>query len=358
LAQNESGKLKKMTDTFAISLPPSELSPALMNAVMLWADSTTDPSSRRRADLLRDKRNALVGDDTKGAAGFFLYIGKPLETINAADIKRWQAYLEERGLSVSSVYARVSRVSSFYDWLIGEPAFAERIPSNPVKLARPNAPKAYQSERSWALSDEEAKALLQVVRGDARKGSLNAKRDYALLRFFFATGKRRSEVIDLCWGDLRVTDDAIIVRSREKGGLYRATEIRDPGVRAALFDYLDASKRWDFLNEVPMLQPDDPLWLRHDRGAKGQQAVTSHGFVRAFKRYAKRAGLGDVHLHQTRHTVARMVGEQSGDLAEVQTVLGHQNLTTTRVYVDRVAVKRDKHSRAIAGRLGLDEEET
>jgi site-specific recombinase XerC len=51
-----------------------------------------------------------------------------------------------------------------------------------------------------------------------------------------------------------------------------------------------------------------------------------------------------------------MVGEQSGDLTEVQTVLGHQNLTTTRVYLERVAIKRDKHSRAIAGRLGLDEE--
>ncbi|MEM6530704.1 MAG: tyrosine-type recombinase/integrase [Chloroflexota bacterium] len=65
--------------------------------------------------------------------------------------------------------------------------------------------------------------------------------------------------------------------------------------------------------------------------------------------------MGKIHLHQTRHTVARMVGEQAGDLSEVQTVLGHQNLATTRVYLDRVAVKKDKHSQNIAGRLGLDE---
>jgi site-specific recombinase XerD len=341
-----------MTKEFAISLPPSDLPPALMSAVNLWADAKTDADSRRRADLIRDKRNALVGDDSKGAAGFFLYIGKSIETVTPADVKRWGAYLEDRGLSASSVYARISRVCSFYNWLMSEPAFAGYISTNPVPLARPTAPKAYQSERSQALSDEDARALLLVVRAEAGRGSLHAKRDYALLRFFFATGKRRSEIINLHWGDLRLTDDAIILQSKEKGGLYRSTEIRDPGVRAALFDYLSASGRGDKSH----LQADDPVWLRHDRAAKGGEALTSHSFARAFKGYARRAGLGDVHLHQTRHTVARMVGEQSGDLTEVQTVLGHQNLTTTRVYLERVAIKRDKHSRAIAGRLGLDDE--
>ena len=53
-----------------------------------------------------------------------------------------------------------------------------------------------------------------------------------------------------------------------------------------------------------------------------------------------------------------MVGEDAGDLSEVQTVLGHQNLATTRVYLDRVAVKRDKHSKKIAKRLRFEPDET
>jgi integrase len=35
-------------------------------------------------------------------------------------------------------------------------------------------------------------------------------------------------------------------------------------------------------------------------------------------------GLADIHLHQTRHTFARMAGEDAGSLIEVQEALGHK----------------------------------
>lgn len=194
----------------------------------------------------------------------------------------------------------------------------------------------------------------QFYSGIDKGGDLAAKRDYAMLRLYFATGKRREEIVRLTWGDLRM-NGKLILTTKHKGGLYGATEIEDEGVRTALLDYLKASGRWNGETNTPALDSAARLWLRHDRAAQPGQAVTSHGFVKAFKRYAQRAGLGDIHLHQIRHTVARMVGEQSGNLSEVQTVLGHSNITTTRVYLERVAVKRDKHSRAIAARLGVDD---
>jgi integrase len=194
------------------------------------------------------------------------------------------------------------------------------------------------------------------VREKALSDNLPAKRDYALLRFYFATGKRRAEIIGSRWRDLDFHEDVIIVQTQEKGGLYRATEIKDAGVKSALFAYLRATERWDERNNEPLMEVEMPLWLRHDRAAgKRPQPLTSHGFVKALKEYAQEAGLGDIHLHQTRHTVARLVGEQSGNLADVQTVLGHQNLATTRVYLDRITVKRDKYSQQIAKRL-LDED--
>lgn len=335
------------------------ITPALTKAVDMWADVRTDANSKRRHDLLRDKHNALLGDGKDGAAaGFFVVVGKPVEQITPADVKAWQLYLEDMGLSAASVYARISRVSSFYDWLMTEPRFRDKIQGNPAKMARPKAPKAYQTPKSKALSDEDAITLLQYVQGLAADGkNLSAIRDYALLRFYFATGKRRSEIIDLRWRDLKLHTDKIVIHTEEKGGLYRASEVRDQGVRTALLSYLKASDRWDYDADAPFMEPESPLWLRHDRAASGQQPVTSHGFVYMLKKYAKASGIGDIHLHQTRHTVARMVGEDSGDLNEVQTVLGHQNLATTRVYLNRVAVKRDKHSQKIAGRLGFEVDE-
>ena len=74
------------------------------------------------------------------------------------------------------------------------------------------------------------------------------------------------------------------------------------------------------------------------------------------RRYAKLAGLDAIHVHQLRHTFARLVGEDEGDMTRVQHALGHANLATTRVYLKRVETKRDTFSAGIARRLGLDGE--
>jgi integrase len=71
------------------------------------------------------------------------------------------------------------------------------------------------------------------------------------------------------------------------------------------------------------------------------------------KGYARDAGIKDFHLHQTRHTFARLVAERTGSIIETQDALGHKNPATTRVYVRRIAVKKDKHSEEIARLLNL-----
>jgi len=99
------------------------------------------------------------------------------------------------------------------------------------------------------------------------------------------------------------------------------------------------------------LAEDKPLWTRHDRAGKAGAMLSSHAFAKNLKRYAETAGLKGVHIHQTRHTFARIVAEDTGSMIETQDALGHRNLATTRVYVNRIAVKRDKHSRKITARF-------
>ena len=81
------------------------------------------------------------------------------------------------------------------------------------------------------------------------------------------------------------------------------------------------------------------------------EALSSHEFVRNLKKYAAEAGIEHIHLHQTRHTYARIVSEETGSLIETQDALGHESPKTTRVYVQRIAIKRDKHSRRVSARL-------
>ena len=323
-------------------------SAAIDSAVSMWAKSTTR-AGKRLDDLLRDKSRIVQN--------FFAFAGKSPQYVTPNDVSAWLDELRAHGIpttnaagelvggapfSAASVYAAASRVSSFYKWLAKDERLAGL--NNPVELARPNAPKGY--ENSQALSDDELAALLGVVKAKADSGELSAKRDYALLLFFVLTGHRREEVLRLTWGNLK-KNGALSVRFLNKGGDYTSEEV-NLACWDALVDYLDAAERLDGMT------PDSPLWVAHDRSGLATGALSSHAFAANLKRYAAAAGLDGIHVHQLRHTFARLVGEDEGDLTKVQHALGHRNLATTRVYLPRVTTKRDTFSAGIARRFNLN----
>jgi integrase len=316
--------------------------PALRNAVGLWADSTTDSGSERRLDLLRDKTQAVLS--------FFEQAGKHLAAVKPVDVKEWQCSMESAGLARATVYTRICFLSSFFQWAMRDPQLSGFITSNPVQLARPKAPKAYQTESTKSLTDDQLRALVGELKKRASGGDLTAKRDFALLLFYVLTGMRRSEVLRLRGRDVEFRDDRLVIRSRVKGGDYVGREVRDALLRAALEDYLAASGRDNVMHS------DRPLWTRHDRAGRPGAPLTSHAFVRNLKCYAKDVGIEHIHLHQTRHTYARLIAEQTGSIIETQDALGHKNAATTKVYVQRISIKRDKYSENIARMLSLADE--
>jgi integrase len=307
---------------------------AVQNAVRLWANATSI-EGRRKEDLIRYKQQTAIN--------FFLFTGKHPSDVVPMDIEGWVMSLSERGLKPATIYNRVCMISSFYSWAMRDPEIGKYIRSNPARLARPKAPKAYQTESAKALSDEELEALISVVQGKALAGSVVGKRDYAILLFFMATGMRRSEVLCLRGRDLKITE-GIILTNRVKGGTYIGREISDPLVKDALIDYLTSCHR------LSVLRTDAPVWTRHDYAGRPGAALSSHCFVKNMKRYAKQAGIDHFHIHQTRHTFARIVAEDTGSIIATQDALDHRNPSTTRVYVQRIAIKRDQHSRRVSSR--------
>lgn len=312
----------------------------LTAAAEAWAKARTTANSPRYPDLLRDKINALIANGAEGGAmGFFAYVRKAPTDATPQDVQAWQAYLAELGLSQASIYSRVSRVASFYDWLRSSGTLAGDYSQNPAKLARPQAPKAYASTRTEPLSEAQVETLLQHIQSEAAQNRISAIRDYALLLFYFSTGKRRSEIIHLKWGDFTLTHAGVSITLRPPNRETHTLTLEDATLRAALVAYLKASARWQADTHRPAERDAlSPLWLRHDRAAQGAQAVTSHGFVYMLKKYGQACGLGEIHLQQTRHTVARRLGEQAeGNLRDVQNTLGHHNPTTTRLYLERLS---------------------
>ncbi len=326
--------MESPNQSMALQTRDSDLQVALRGAVSLWASATTSESERRQ-DLLRDKQRIILS--------FFRHTGKLPAEVEPGDVQGWLRELEGKGISSGTTYQHACLLSSFYSWAIRDPRIGQHLRSNPARLARPKAPMPYQTESVKAMSDEEVQQLVKAVRRRAIEGDLVGKRDYALLLLYLATGLRRSEAISLRGKDVHM-DEILILAYRAKGGDYRSREVREPQVKEALLDYLTASGR------MHALKTDAPLWTRHDRAGKPGEALSSHCFVKNLKKYALEAGVKDFHLHRTRHTFARIVSEFTGDITATQNALDHQNRSTTRVYVQRIAVKRDLYSSEISKR--------
>lgn len=328
--------MEPSSQSTALQTRESDLQVALRGAVSLWASATTSKSERRQ-DLLRDKQRIVLS--------FFRHTGKLPSEAEPGDVQQWLRDLEGKGIKAGTTYQHACLLSSFYSWAIRDPEIGQYIRGNPARLARPKAPKPYQTESVKAMSDEEVQTLVSAVRQRALKGDLVGKRDYALLLMYLATGLRRQEIISLRGKDIHV-DETLILAYRAKGGDYRSREVREPQVKEALLDYLSVAGR------MHALKTDAPLWTRHDRAGKPGEALSSHCFVKNLKKYAQEAGVKDFHLHRTRHTFARIVSEFTGDITATQNALDHQNRSTTRVYVQRISVKKDLYSSEVSKRWG------
>lgn len=348
----------------------------VLTAVNIWSTATTNPSSPRLRDILRDKINAVMT--------FFDFCNKPPVLVTPEDVHAYKMAFEENGLQPSTIYTRLVHVSSFYSWAMQLPQLAEIIRVNPIRMAGLKQPRANSGTKTKTLSNEQVKALLDVVRGRAeatpaaeagdreRERWIVAKRDLAILLFFLYTGMRRREVIQLRWSDITFgSKGTLTLRTHVKTGRVRVRRIEQPGVDRALKDYLVASGRLTQMNN------DAPLWVAHDRGqaqrgtaqrnasTRGraskrinqERALTSHAYYKNLRSYAEEAGIAHINPHQTRHTYAGWVGEASGSMSDVQEALGHRDLATTRIYLEQITVEPDRWGPGIARRLGLDEED-
>lgn len=342
----------------------------LETSIADFAHSTTRRKLSRAADIRRDKIRAVQS--------FFSFTAKSPDQVTVADVNDWHQWLLDEGkskkirsddgtvkivkigLEESTIYTRFAHLSAYFEWLMKIPAFAAHLKTNPVRPAMPKPPKKYNSPKAKALTDEEFSKLWQYVEELAADDkNLTAVRDYAIFRFFAATGMRREEILGLRAKDVKITSEGILIHALVKGGDYEWRVIADEETLSVFERYLRLSKRGKLLGK-----DSSALWVRFDRGAlaarikhrleapnEDEPQLASTSFDKQMKRYAREAGIGHFHIHQFRHTFARIVAEEAGSLLETQDALGHADVQTTRVYVKRIQFKKDKFSRSIRQRV-------
>ncbi|MBW8363453.1 MAG: tyrosine recombinase XerC [Rhizobium sp.] len=239
-----------------------------------------------------------------------LTAGKPLETLDASDIRGAIVKLRSQNLAATSVARQLSSWRGFYTFACRRLGFA----NNPCTGLRP--PKA-------------AKALPHILSPDActqlLDGSLPAEsddallaRDRAMFELFYSSGLRLSELVGLDLHDVNLHAGEAQVTG--KGNKTRIVPVGHQAL-AALTAWLP--------HRQSLAQANTAALFINRRGTR----LTPRSVQLRLNRWARLAGLSQrVHPHMLRHAFATHVLQSSGDLRAVQEMLGHASISTTQVY--------------------------
>ena len=227
--------------------------------------------------------------------------------------------LDKRGMAVSSIARHVATIRVFC-------RFAESsnlLPTDPAKLL--TQPSTWR-HLPGVLSPSQMDALLAAPNEE----DALYLRDKAMLELLYAGGLRASEIAGLDCD--RLHQELEVVRVMGKGSKERIVPIGRPALEAAVA-YMKEQR--------PKLyrphKPTSRLLLSRNGGP-----ITRIVVWQVVVKYARRAGMRDVHPHMLRHSFATHLLAGGADLRVVQELLGHSNINTTQIYthVDRSGLKK------------------
>lgn len=244
---------------------------------------------------------------------------KRLADITVKDVDTLLSKKLDSGLSPSTV----RRIRAVLAQCLDQGIRWELLVRNVATLSR--SPKSVRRE-GRTLSPEQARALLETLKGH---------RSEALYALMLATGLRRGEAMGLRWEDFDRENGVIRVRrqlKREHGSLVtadtktalsrRAVNLPAPLVAVILAhevrqqsERARAGSRWvetGFMFTSTVGTPMDPRNL-----------------YREFQGLCRRAGLGDWHPHELRHSAASLMMAQGVKIQVVSQVLGHSSIRMT-----------------------------
>lgn len=225
--------------------------------------------------------------------------------------------------SASTVNVRLAALRGFFDFAVAMGMLAQN-PAAKVEGSRSEDP------RPRGLEKEELKALLKAI-PDTEAGA----RDRSLIMTAIYTGLRRAELLALRVGDLEHKGGRVYYSVRTKGGHDRYRELPNPA-------YLEIEKALEKKGTPLESLPEEAQLF----------AISSHGFYKNLKSYAKRAGLKDVTPHVLRHSAAKLRRATGSSIEDVGTFLGHRSLHTTSRYLARLEGEQDNGWQAVANELG------
>ncbi len=256
-----------------------------------------------------------------------------LSTLTVADINRYKDALMAKGLSNLTVGGYIVVVRKFYEW-----TEAKKWYPNIAKGVK--TPKHRESFRKQHLTEEKSSELLHYYKSDRKRSkSPKAKqvidpeqvaRDFAIVNLILRTGLRTIEVVRADIADITFKRDCRVLKVWGKGRTDKEdfvvlTEKAFQPIQEYLSKYRSHARA------------GEPLFTSISNRNNGGRLTT-----RSISGICKE-GLRKVHLdgkeytaHSLRHTTAVAILKSGGTINEVQAVLRHSSVDTSRIYTKSI----------------------
>jgi site-specific recombinase XerD len=239
---------------------------------------------------------------------FYSFCEKNYDEVEAKDIRKWLAYLEETGLKARSIHLKLSALKSFYKYCMEE-NITKKNPSSTVKTPKKDDSLPYY------LSKRQVALLQELTKEDPR--------DRTIVETLYATGVRVSELLQIKLEDIKWDSRQIWIR-----------EGKGNKERFVLFTHDCAERLKTYLQQR---KRESVYLFPNNRGGH-----LSRVFVeKRFQEFTEALGFKVV-PHTMRHTFAAHLAEKNMPQSYIQELLGHVDINSTRIYTRLMDTARKK----------------
>ena len=252
----------------------------------------------------------------------------PIEHAEYRAIRLWIVKLVNKNLSNRSINRKVSSLKSFYKFLVK----TDTISSSPL-LA--HSPLKQSKKIQVPFSKEEINSLLD---SDSFKGDFRGVLQKTIITFFYFTGVRRIELINIKESDINI--DSSTIRIMGKRSKERIIPML-PKLKKSIIDYLNLRSQ-EFNRQT----------LKYLFVSKSGSQLSEKYVYRTVNEYFKLVSPKVKKApHVLRHSFATHLINEGADINSVKELLGHSSLSATQVYshtsMERIKeVFKNSHPRA------------
>ena len=243
---------------------------------------------------------------------FIRWLTLPLPEVTRKEIGLYVDHLLRKRRTAKTITCHLQTLCLFFDYLVNEEGRSMVNPVTRISLRLPKPLPRY-------LQDEQVTRFFVVI---------TDLRDRAMFMLMLRCGLRVQEVADLTVDAVEYGRRQIFV-SNGKGAKDRVVYMSEDA-RSALLAYL--AKRSSKAKGLFLVQ----------KGAMRGNPLSVRGIQKRIEYYARKGKL-NVSCHRLRHTMATQLLNADADLATIQDLLGHGQITTTQRYcrVVNLKVQRD-----------------